>query len=542
MSKSNIVRGTMMLTGANYISKVLGILYVIPFQMLVGSVGGALYSYAYNPYQIFISISTLGIPLAMSKFVAKYDALKDYRTKEAMFKSGLIFMTITGLVSFLIMFFSAEFLANMFLPNDSYENTVEDAKFVIQMVSFALLIIPPMSLVRGYFQGHGSMGPSAISIVCEQVVRILFLLIAGYIILQVLDGTVKLAVGFAAFAAFVGALASSVVLGGFYKKRRPYIEKELKNSRTDTPTISKKQMYRELLAYAGPFILVGIATPLYQLIDQLTFNRAMGNINLEEISESVLSVILVYGHKIVIIPVTIATALSLALLPAMTRAFTDKNKLQYNSYINQALLMILALILPASVGLSILGTEAYGTLYNAQEAYDFAGEIMSYYAPTALFFALFTVSASMLQGINQQNFAVVSLGIGLLIKLICNVPFIYLFEGKGAVLATSFAVFAASFINLWWLYRKTRFDVRRLLKVSLLIVALTVIMAIIVFITKWLIGLPFGEEPSKIKFIAQLFGSVIVGAYVYLWMAFKMTLLERLFGSRVNRFSKIFFS
>lgn len=541
MSNSNLVRGTMVLTGANYISKFLGMFYLIPFHALVGSTGGALYSYAYNPYQIFISLSTLGIPLAMSKFVAKYNALEDYRTKEAMFRSGLIFMTITGIVSFIIMFFSAEWLAQIFLPDDQYKNSVEDAAFVIKMVSFALLIIPPMSLVRGYFQGHGSMGPSAISIVCEQVVRIVFLLVGAYVVIQVLDGTIKLAVGLAAFAAFVGAVASSFVLGGFYKKRRPYIVRDLEKSKTAAPTLTTKEMYRELLAYAGPFILVGIATPLYQLIDQMTFNRAMANIGLEEISEDLLSVILVYGHKIVIIPVTIATGLSLALLPAMTAAFTSNHREQYNNYINQSLLIIMLLILPASVGLSILGTQAYGTLYSAQDAYQSAGHIMSYYAPTALFFALFTVSASMLQGINKQNFAVISLAVGLIVKLTCNVPFIYFLGGKGAVIATSFAVLIASLINLVKLYRETYFDMRRLFKHTLLIVILTTIMAVVVIITKWLIGLPFDEGPSKLKYILQLIGGVGIGGYIYLWMAYKTTLLERLFGSRVNRLSKIFF-
>ncbi|WP_237718744.1 oligosaccharide flippase family protein [Alkalibacillus haloalkaliphilus] len=192
MSQSNILRGTMMLTGANYLSKVLGLLYVIPFFALVGDTGGTLYSYAYNPYQIFLTISSLGIPMAMSKFVAKYNALEDYRTKEVMFKSGLFIMFITGLISFLIMFLSAEWLARIFVPTDEFSNSLSDVTFVIQMVSFALLIVAPMSIVRGYFQGHGSMGPSAISIVVEQIVRIVFLLAAGFVVLKIFDGTITM--------------------------------------------------------------------------------------------------------------------------------------------------------------------------------------------------------------------------------------------------------------------------------------------------------------------------------------------------------------
>src|SRR5699024_174894 len=105
---SNIVRGTLLLTGASFLSKFLGMIYVIPFNELVGSRGGALYFYAYNPYSILISISTVGVPLAVSKFVARYNSLGDYATSMRMFRTGITIMTITGLLAFLTLYFSAE--------------------------------------------------------------------------------------------------------------------------------------------------------------------------------------------------------------------------------------------------------------------------------------------------------------------------------------------------------------------------------------------------------------------------------------------------
>ncbi|GEN45956.1 putative polysaccharide biosynthesis protein [Alkalibacillus haloalkaliphilus] len=539
MSQSNILRGTMMLTGANYLSKVLGLLYVIPFFALVGDTGGTLYSYAYNPFQIFLTISSLGIPMAMSKFVAKYNALEDYRTKEVMFKSGLFFMFITGLVSFLIMFLSAEWLARIFVPADgNFSNSLSDVTFVIQMVSFALLIVAPMSIVRGYFQGHGSMGPSAISIVVEQIVRIVFLLAAGFVVLRILDGTITMAVGLAAFAAFIGALASSLVLTAIYRKRKPSIERQVNQSRKRAPSIPRRDMYQELLSYAGPFILVGIATPLYQLVDQVTFNRTMSSIGLSEISESLLSVIIVYGHKLVIIPVTLAIGLAMALLPSITHAFTQNNHQEYQNYISKAFQIVMLLILPASVGLALLSDQAYGTLYSPEEVV-YAGSILAVYAPVSLFFALFTVSASMLQGVNKQNFTLISLGIGLLVKIILNVPLITVLQAEGAVIATGIGVLTAATLNVVKLYKETKFELKPLLKKSLLIIILTAIMAIIVVITNWLLGLPF-TDGTRLQYSTQLFGSVTIGAYAYLWLAYKTTLLQHLLGERVNRFSKLF--
>src|SRR5699024_3334063 len=161
---------------------------------LVGAKGGALYYYAYNPYTILIGISTVGIPAAMSKVVSKYNSLGDRETGLRIFRSSLLLMGVTGLLAFLTLFFSAEWLASKFVYDDEYNNNVEDVKQVIQMVSFALLIIPGMSVVRGFFQGNQKMEPTAISQVVEQIIRIAFVLISVFIIVKVYDGSIALAV------------------------------------------------------------------------------------------------------------------------------------------------------------------------------------------------------------------------------------------------------------------------------------------------------------------------------------------------------------
>src|SRR5690625_2636926 len=194
---SNIVRGTMLLTAATFLSKFLGMIYVIPFNELVGETGGTLYNFAYIPYNILITISTIGVPLAVSKLVAKYNSLHDYQTGLRMFKAGIVLMGITGLISFLLLYFGSGFLANLMIKNDGTSGiTVTDITMVLKMVSFALIIIPAMSIVRGFFQGYQSMGPTAISQVIEQVVRIIFLLTSSFIILKVYNGSIATAVGY----------------------------------------------------------------------------------------------------------------------------------------------------------------------------------------------------------------------------------------------------------------------------------------------------------------------------------------------------------
>src|SRR5690606_13949767 len=107
---SKLLKGTFILTLGTIISKVLGLFYVIPFYSIVGDEGTALYSYSYISYTIFISIATAGVPLAVSKFISKYNALEEYAVGRKLFKSGMIIMLITGIVSFLIMYMTAPIL------------------------------------------------------------------------------------------------------------------------------------------------------------------------------------------------------------------------------------------------------------------------------------------------------------------------------------------------------------------------------------------------------------------------------------------------
>src|SRR4051794_37475178 len=101
---SKLVRGTFVLTIGMVLSKVLGLLYVIPFDAIVGDKGFQLYQYAYVPYTIFISIATAGVPLAVSKFIAKYNAMGEYEVGRKLFKSGLKIMMATGILAFILLY------------------------------------------------------------------------------------------------------------------------------------------------------------------------------------------------------------------------------------------------------------------------------------------------------------------------------------------------------------------------------------------------------------------------------------------------------
>lgn len=534
---SNLVRGSLLLTVATFLSKFLGLIYLIPFNALVGNEGGTLYSLSYIPYNIMLSISTIGIPLAMSKTISKYNALGDYATGRRTFKYGTILMFITGFISFLILYFGAELLAARMITNQNSAlgTTTADVVLVIRAVSFALIIIPAMSIMRGFFQGHESMGPSALSTVTEQIVRIAFVLVSVFIVMVVFDGTVATAVGFATFGAFVGAVGSWVVLLFYWKKRKPYLDGYLEQQVVPSET-STRDIFKEMFSYAGPFIIVGLATSLYQLVDALTFERTMTAIGNSE--TWAFGAITTYAHKIVIIPGTIATGLSLAILPALTRTFAQKNIKELHIQINQSLQIVLVLVIPAVIGIACLADVFYASLYGLDEIAT-TGMLLAWYAPVGLFFALFTVTASILQGINQQNFTVLSLMAGLLVKVLLNIQLIQWFGAKGIIFGTGLAVIIAVCINLFRIKRSVDFPFRQVTKRTILILIFGAIMALAIFVVKAILGMFISYETSRTGSIIVLLAGVSVGGGVYLWLAYASTLLHHVFGDEIPFVDKL---
>lgn len=532
---SKLIRGTFILTLGTILSKVLGLLYVIPFYQIVGSEGTVLYQYSYIPYTIFISIATAGVPLAVSKFISKYNALEEYAVGRKLFKSGLLIMLLTGIASFVFLYLSAPIMADMVIPDDKgNESNIEDITTVIRAVSFALIVVPFMSLIRGFFQGHQSMGPSAVSQVVEQIVRIAFTLGGAFIVVQFLNGSIVTAVSVATFAAFVGAIGSLVVLFWYWFKRKPHLDQLLEHDK-GTVNVSLGEMYKEIFVYAAPFVFVGIANSLFQLIDQFTFTRAMTELGHSlKASQAAFSIMNFESHKIVIIPVSLATGFSLALVPSITKAFVENDRKGLNLQLNQAFQVLLYLTLPAGIGLSLLAEPVYTVFY---EHKILGTEVLQVYAPVAILFALYLVTASILQGINEQRYTVLSLLVGLLIKLSLNIPLIKMFETKGAVLATALGYLAAILIQFFVIKKYASYPFLFVWRRSLLIVIFGALMWAGTSIVYKLL-LMFLSPESKFQSIMIIVICAAVGAVIYFYLGLKSGLVNKLFGDRVDRIKK----
>ena len=163
LQKNSFLNGAFIATMGIVITKVLGMLYVIPFYAIIGEQGGALYGYAYTIYNLFQSLSCAGIPNAISKLISEYQTLGYYNAKERAFRLGKKIALIMGFLVFVILIIFAPQISKAILGDITGGNSLSDVTFVIRVIATAILVVPILSIYRGYVEGHKFITPTSIS-------------------------------------------------------------------------------------------------------------------------------------------------------------------------------------------------------------------------------------------------------------------------------------------------------------------------------------------------------------------------------------------
>lgn len=543
MRKNSFIQGAFIATFGIVLSKILGMLYVIPFYSIIGEQGGALYGYAYSIYSIFLGISQAGIPLAISKIISEYNVLGYYDAKKRAFKLGKKTLTILGIICFLIMFIFAGTIADIIIGDITGGNTKEDVTFVIRVISTAVLVVPLISINRGYLQGHKYIAPTSVSQVLEQLVRVLIIIFGSYFSLKVFDLSLTTTVGIAVFSATFGALCSYLYL--VYKIRKNKTKLERKILKVDEPKITDKEIVTKILIYAFPFVMIDVFKSLINSVDIFMLVKVLVNgIGYTATqAEAIMSVFSTWGLKINMIVVSISTGLMVSLIPNLTASFIKKDMADVRIKINQTLQWLLFFTLPMAFGLSILAKPVWTVFYGASE---FGPSVYQYYVFVALATTIFTASITILQLLKEYKRVFIGLLIGLITKLLLNIPLLYGFHKLGfpayygSITATIIGYLACSFISLHYIGKKYEVNYEDTLKKVFNILIVTLIM------TSILLGfnsiVPF-DSTNRIINILLIVSYVMIGAGVYLIIMFKSKLIYQIFGRDnvkkvINKFRK----
>lgn len=539
MKKNSFINGALIATIGIVATKFLGIIYVIPFYAIIGEENIALYGYAYTIYNLFLSLSTVGIPPAMSKLISEYNTLEYYNTKERAYKLGKRLLIILGIILFILMFLGAPVIANQIMGDNTGGNSKESITFVIRIISTAILVVPYLSVTKGYLQGHKFITPPSVSQVIEQVVRISVILIGSYLCMRVFKVGVVNAIGVAVFGATIGALVALFYLLIKMKKHK----KELvitKEKKKEEEKITNKAIVKKLLIYSIPFISFGLALSVYDYIDMTTIISTLTKIGFKtKDAESIIGVINTTGNKLNSVVLAISTGLMTSLVPNITSSFVKGDKKDVKKKVEQSFLMLLYVTMPMAIGLSILAGPVFTAFYGAS---TWGPRVFCVTIFVALFRCMFTTSVSITQSLNKFKNVFISIIIGILVKLILQIPFIYLFNNIGlypfwgATFATFLGLTTSVISNLIVINKTVKLDFKSFfLKMFKFIYPLTIMVIVLLLMRNIL---PFNLT-NRFTSIITIMLYAIVGAIIYFSITIKNGAFESIFGNRLLRKLKI---
>ncbi|WP_147803789.1 putative polysaccharide biosynthesis protein [Alkalicoccus halolimnae] len=438
MSQS-FMKGALIITLASLISKLLGSLFRIPLQNIAGDEVFGIFSIVYPVYMAVLILSVAGIPLAVSKLISEARINGGENHIRDIHRTGSILACSFGISAFLVILLIAAPFASLLGG--------EFAEISLIVVSASLLIAPYMAVYRGYFQGFQEMGPTAFSQVLEQFVRVFFILLFAYILVQQ---------GYSASVVAGGVMTGSIfgALASFIYLRRKFVTSPLR------PEADRKYSFRDfkkwtktILYLSLPICVGALAMALVNFIDSVTVPGQLGAGGAEDLDIAAQYGYYGRGLTLVQIVVVFAQALILPLIPLLSASLKEKDDEKTSLITEQALKFMHVAAWPAAIGLFVLTVPLNFVLFGDTQANEVLAVVHLSAAATS--FAVLTTG--ILQGMNKQ---ILSAGIVLgasLVKIVLNIILIRYFGLIGVAWSTFIVYILLSVWNLWVMKRTISF-------------------------------------------------------------------------------------
>lgn len=519
--------GTAWLTASNFISRFLGAIYIIPWYIWMGKHGAeanGLFTMGYNIYAWFLLISTAGVPVAVAKQVAKYNTIEQKDHSFTLIREFFKFMFLLGVIFAVIMYLLSPFFARV-------SGVGKELIPVMQSLSWAVLVFPAMSVIRGFFQGFNNLKPYAMSQIAEQVIRVIWMLLATFFIMKLGSKDYVAAVTQSTFAAFVGMFASMAVLVYFLWKTN--LLTSILHKPANSAEINSRALLVDTIREAIPFIITGSAIQLFQIIDQMTFINTMKWFT--NYSNSQLVVMFSYfsanPNKITMILIAVATSIGGVGIPLLTENYVKGDLKAAARLVQDNLSMLLLFLLPATIGSVLVARPLYTIFYGRPDS--LALGLFIFAMLQTIILGVYTVLSPMIQALFQNRKAIIYFGYGVLVKLILQIPFIYLFRAYGPLLATTIGLIVPIILMYQHIRQVTGLNQTILFKRSLLIGILTAVMALLIAIVEVVLGFVF--HPSG-RISSMLYLVIIggLGMAIYGAMALRVRLLDRFIGEKAQ--------
>ncbi len=447
LSKDTFLKGALILTVAGIVVKIIGSVNRILLSRLLGGEGVGLYQMAYPIYLLALSISSAGIPVAISIIVAEKLARSDYRGANRVFRISLGVLAITGIVFTFLLYYGAGWLIEHHFVRDAR------AYYAIAALAPAIFFVTVLSSYRGYFQGLQMMTPTAVSQIFEQLFRVVTMIAFAYILMP--HGLEFAAAG-ASFGAGPGAAAGLLVLLYFYWRHKPGFKHKMKTQ----PMViqeSSVSIVSRIVKLALPVSLANIMLPVVSNIDLLIVPARLevAGYTVEQATE-------LFGYltgmavPLVNLATILTASLAASLVPAVSEAYTLCDKQLIYQRISTAMRISNLITIPSFVGLFLLATPISLMLYGTPNA----GTSIAILAVGIFLLGIHQVTTGVLQGLGHTAIPVINMGISAVVKIIMSwtltaIPALGI---MGAAWATVADFGVAALLNMVFVYRYVGFS------------------------------------------------------------------------------------
>lgn len=446
-NNSKFLKGTMILTISSIIVKVIGSLNWIILSRVLGGEGIGLYQMGFPIYLMAITVSSAGVPVAISIITSEKLANKDYRGAKRVFNVSLRLLLISGLVFSSALLFGADFLINQHIIRDAR------AYYSIIALAPAVFFVTFLASFRGYLQGWQIMTPTATSEVVEQLVRVITMLVFADLFMPY---GLAYAAGGASMGAGAGAFCALLVLMWFYRRLKRRLHEEIEAQDDSIPEESAGHIIKRLLKLALPVSLTSLMLPIGANLDLLIVPQ-----RLEVAGFDVRHATELFGYltgmavPLVNLATIFTAAMTISLVPSISESRTLERFDAIRDKIRLAFRVAMIITFPCFMGLFFLAEKVAALIYNAPGA---AGAIQTM-SVGILFLGMHQISTGILQGLGKTAIPVINMILACLVKVVMSwwLTAIPLLGIKGASMATVADFAVAAIINMGFIYKYTGF-------------------------------------------------------------------------------------
>lgn len=413
-----VIQGTI-LAVAGIIVRLIGILYRVPMTNIIGDEGMGYYSTAFNVYNIMLILSSYSLPLAVSKMVAARLAKGQYRNMNRVLRAALVYATVVGgLACFITWNFAGFFATTLF--NTPF------CVYALRTLAPTIWIMAYLGVLRGYFQGHGTMIPTAISQILEQVVNAIISVVAASVLFKVGLDTAKVygkdgySQAFGAAGGTIGtgsgAFAALLFVLVLFLLYRPTAKRRIAKDRSGSVD-SYRQISRVFFFTVVPVIVSSGVYNINSVIDNGIMAHGMESLGR---GKEFLALWGIYNNKymlLVHVPLAMANSLSSSLIPSLSGAMARKDRKAAIEKTALAIRFAMLIAIPSAVGLTVLSAPVNNLLFRGGNNAE-AIRMMMIGASAVIFLSLSTVTNAILQGLNRMNVPVRNALISLVLHVI----------------------------------------------------------------------------------------------------------------------------